>query len=580
MAKKLDGAAELSEQMTRELESRRARGGDAYPVTLGRLGESARPGTPPELVLKAAGKYPFSERAVVARKKSPDAPVALREDLERLAASPPVLEFALESLYGGGGTPPWPLKKVSGRLDKPLQAAFESAIERRVAENSLPETVGATAVKGKPAFYLNRQPPPKPPATELAERLLRALRGRRERGDGYPAVLKQLAEEADPAALPEVVGVAVKQPAFADEVLLAAKNSPEAPVALREDLDQFVASRQVLEFALEEMYRTGRPPWPLKKVSGKLDKPLQAAFELAFGRQVAQNALPETVGATQVKGKPALYLKRQPPAPPPPPPEVALSEGLVRVLEAQRRLGPESYPVRLGRLVELTGLAVPAKVLKAGRDREPFASRALPLVEKHPDPPVALAEDVGQAVDHPGLLEFLLEDGRTEEVQAFSVGDLKGRLATAAREPFADAVARRMASGSLPAGVGWIGAKKERLLFRLEDVRGARAAASAPARPVPVSPGPAAPPPEAAFDEAFTRLDRETGSNNFVSLPDLRQALPFERAAFDARLRQLREVGRYTLRAVEGGYGLTEAQRAAGITEDGTLFLFVSRRKP
>src|SRR5437588_10917817 len=105
MARQPEVAADLSEQMTRTLEARRARGGDGYPVTLRDLGQSARPGTPPELALRAAGKKPLSERVVAARKKSPAAPVALREDLEQLAASREALEFALESLDEEGNAP-------------------------------------------------------------------------------------------------------------------------------------------------------------------------------------------------------------------------------------------------------------------------------------------------------------------------------------------------------------------------------------------------------------------------------------------------------------------------------------------
>jgi hypothetical protein len=118
------------------------------------------------------------------------------------------------------------------------------------------------------------------------------------------------------------------------------------------------------------------------------------------------------------------------------------------------------------------------------------------------------------------------------------------------------------------------------LLFHLEDVRGARVRAAAPAPPA--SPFPAAPPAdaafEAAFDEAFTRLDREGGSYNFVSLADLRRALPLERAAFDAHLRRLRAARRYALSPDDGRQGLTEGQRAAAVMEDGIPLLYVSRR--
>jgi hypothetical protein len=218
------------------------------------------------------------------------------------------------------------------------------------------------------------------------------------------------------------------------------------------------------------------------------------------------------------------------------------------------------------------------KALKA----EPFVAQGVLLVPKERNSPVAFAEDVEEAVGHPGLLEFLLETGRTDAVQAFSVAELKGRLSKLAQRPFVEFLARQMEAGSLPAGVGWISAKKERLLFRLQDVRGAQHSALLPlpssSEAQPLRPAPADF--DADFEEAFARLDRQTGSHNFVSLVDLRRALPFDRATFDAHLRRLREARRYTLGAAEGRDGLTEEQRAAGIPEDGTLLLFVSRRVP
>ena len=98
---------------------------------------------------------------------------------------------------------------------------------------------------------------------------------------------------------------------------------------------------------------------------------------------------------------------------------------------------------------------------------------------------------------------------------------------------------------------------------------------------VPSGPKTTVPPPAdfaTAFDAAFTQLDREAGSTNFVILTALRRALPFSRAAFDAGFRRLREAGRYTLSPAEDGHGIDEKQRKAGIHEEGTLLLFVSRR--
>src|SRR5262249_42119566 len=84
----------------------------------------------------------------------------------------------------------------------------------------------------------------------------------------------------------------------------------------------------------------------------------------------------------------------------------------------------------------------------------------------------------------------------------------------------------------------------------------------------------------AAFRAAFQRLDRENRSPNFVRLLDLRRALPqFERATFDAGLRQLRLHDEFTLSGHEGRHGpLLDEEREAGIREVGSLLVYVSRR--
>jgi hypothetical protein len=79
------------------------------------------------------------------------------------------------------------------------------------------------------------------------------------------------------------------------------------------------------------------------------------------------------------------------------------------------------------------------------------------------------------------------------------------------------------------------------------------------------------------FTAAFDRLDREAGAHNFVSLVELRRALPWDRPTFDAELRKLRLAGRYTLSAAEGRHGISAQEKAAGMVEDGALLLYVSR---
>ncbi len=81
------------------------------------------------------------------------------------------------------------------------------------------------------------------------------------------------------------------------------------------------------------------------------------------------------------------------------------------------------------------------------------------------------------------------------------------------------------------------------------------------------------------FTDAFEALDRQAGDHNFVSLVDLRKALPeCPRDSFDKLLRWLRREQRYTLSSAQSKHGITAEEREAGIEEAGSFLLHVSRR--
>jgi hypothetical protein len=286
-----------------------------------------------------------------------------------------------------------------------------------------------------------------------------------------------------------------------------------------------------------------------------------------------------------VRGKPQLYLRRFPPPPPPPPkkkPAEELSEDLVRVLVRLRDTA--DYPTTLERLIEQTGLSAPAAVQKRALRREPFRSRAVLGASAQPGAPVALVEDADRLAASPLLLRHALTAARSADNQAVAVDDLKKKVHKTLQGPFRDAVSRQAAEHALPDGIGVLFSKKKPLLFLLADLDASPPPAPPPRTPPPPDvPRPAPAPPAVdfarLFDEAFTRLDREHGSHNHVSLVALRRAMPVERGTFEAGLQQLRRAGRYGLSAAEGRHGLSAEERDAGIPEDGSLLLFVSRRE-
>jgi len=263
-------------------------------------------------------------------------------------------------------------------------------------------------------------------------------------------------------------------------------------------------------------------------------------------------------------------------------PALELADKLLRVLQSQRGLGAGAYPLAVQRLVELTDPAAPAALVKKVLAKRNFQKEVALAHARLLDAPIALAADLGVLAASPLTLEFLLRQNRTPATQAFSVAALKKKAPGKVQKPFQDAVNRQIADGALPPTVGWISIKGGRLLFLLSDLHRSEAARPKE-QPTPTAAPATAVVPTALpidFDAAFDRLDRQGGGHNFVSLVALRQALPIEREQFDQQLRQLRQAGRYTLSAAEGRDGISPEERAAGILEEGSLLLFVSRSTP
>ena len=299
---KADAAAELAARIVHTLEQLREQG-DAYPPSLRAL---TQPDSPPELIAKALKKKPFAARLLVAL-KHPDSPVALAEDADRLADSPRLIELALSLLC----TPQkrlHPPSRLIPKVNKALKPAFGAALQRRLAEKSLPAAVGVVEVRGKPQLYLRALPPP---AVELSQKLVDTLEVMRSEGENaYPPSWKGLIARTDPAAGPALVKEAMRLPPFAGRALFAAPRDPEAPMALAEDRDALLAGAALLEYALAVVRKPDHqavPPADLKK---KAAKPLQAAFEAAVIARVAARRLPAAVGCLYVRKKPHLFLLR------------------------------------------------------------------------------------------------------------------------------------------------------------------------------------------------------------------------------------------------------------------------------
>src|SRR5690606_13699179 len=123
-----------------------------------------------------------------------DAPLARPGDEERLAQSPELLRYVV-SLLSTAERPLHPLAKVVALVDRPLRAAFETAIREDITNAALPAEVAAHDVGGKPYLRLKAHEVPPPPEEALAHRLLSTLESARGSGD-YPIALDDLLARA------------------------------------------------------------------------------------------------------------------------------------------------------------------------------------------------------------------------------------------------------------------------------------------------------------------------------------------------------------------------------------------------
>jgi hypothetical protein len=442
-------------------------------------------------------------------------------------------------------------------------------------------------------------PAKKDAATTLAEKLVQTLEAQRHLGpDVYPLTLRRLGELADPAASPELVQkAAAKRKPFLERVAVVQAKNLDAPVFLAEDATGVPASPPVLEFLLNLVCSPDSPTCDAAKLKGKLPVKLRKPFEADLKRRLADKDLPPGVAVIPVKSKTHLHLTRYPL---PKPPEVVLAENLVRVLHAERSLGGDSYPVKLSRLVELAQPGAGALVKKA-LARPAVQEAVLLAVKNHPETPVALAEDRETLAASDTLLELAVTLARTSTDFVVTPAKVKGKVIPPLQRPLEEAIKRRIEARAMPPAVGCLRHGRTWVLFLLSDVLtaqptekiGAGSAVSPPVEGVKEKPRVGSQPPETAepptrgesptdfaraFDQAFQQLDRQKGSHNFVSLVDLRRALPVDRQTFDAELANLRRAGRYTLSAAEGRHGVNPEEQEAGIYEDGSLLLYVSRK--
>lgn len=414
---------------------------------------------------------------------------------------------------------------------------------------------------------------------ELAERLVRELTFCRENGVGCPLPLEKIANRLDPE--PDIASLlkAVKNPAFTTHAIAAFKGSLTSPVALTEDRQILASCPLTLEGALraKKPTKTG-PPWLPSDLKTTVEKSLQAEFLRAVSERLASGDLPAFAVRTQKKKSLAVYHLD---FPPPLNPQVLNAE---RLVEGLRSITPAEGAAPLATLASLASNAnVPEAAIAKAIQEKVFTDTVLTFKHGSLGTVAVLRDALLRFATGTPLLDRLLADCYQANIHAHTAKDLVAKLPAPLKNLVTEFLRREDLARHLPANIGFLMAKatrgSQRLFFRLESVQHGSVESIPQPSLEPVTPK------ElnfsAAFEAAFERLDRERGSYNFVSLVDLREALPhIPRELFDASLQQLRKQQRFWLKSAEGFNGLRPEEKAAAIPEEGELLLHVSKVRP
>jgi hypothetical protein len=439
------------------------------------------------------------------------------------------------------------------------------------------------------------------PYAALAQRIVARLEALHLSDPDAPApslraLVAQENGQVDDEAIKKVLG----RKEFKDRALLVHAKDYDSPVLLKDDIERFAASTQLLDY-LKTKAKPGDGNTYLVKDLQKIVGPgkgadaerLRSAFEEAVRPAIESRRLANVAFKKPTKAELAA----------------ARSSDLVKVLESQRRVGQGAYPLtlhKLARLADLNPDGDPKLVFDATK-KPPFKVRVPLAWDKDLHVPVALVEDLEQLAGHPTLLESVLRSAvqKNAKCRAFKSVELAKHFTQKEKNPlfkaFMAAVTRQAHDNRLPPGIGAVpqGSKQQidYCFFFLDDLKtGASAARPAATQ---VSPNPptashgAVTQPRAThaaapdfhefqrrFEAAFAELDRRHGGHNFVSLAELRRALPdVARTDFDRHLRQLRIEERFTLSGAQSRDGIPADVREAGISEAGHLLTYVSRRK-
>jgi hypothetical protein len=160
----------LAEKLLAALESRREESA-GFPWTMRSLIAHAAQHAEAAL-LKKAFDSKLLKPHLIAAAKGDDAPIALAEDADKLAASSGLLAFALNASRTGDNQAV-SLADLKKKVSKAMQPGFAEALGQRAARGPLPPGIGLLRIKKQPCFFfwsdaagepVKPAAPPTPPA--------------------------------------------------------------------------------------------------------------------------------------------------------------------------------------------------------------------------------------------------------------------------------------------------------------------------------------------------------------------------------------------------------------------------------
>jgi len=586
MATKLSPAQSLGTEILQTLQQRQASGDPPQPFR--QTAEAARPGVSTSELLDALATSPLKGKVLLAFDEDVDSLAALKTDAAKLAADECLMETLVHRLCSQN-FPLVTIDQCKALLTRSLQTSFKKVWTDRIASDQLPSFIKKVS-SGKTAKGSLLDSRFRLPWETLSKGIIQALKRLRENGTGaYPASLAKILEETAPEATPEFIKQARESEPCRSQLATLLKKDDEL-VCLAEDRAKLLASDSFLQRLVHQTASAAVPVTTLKKLASRLSRTDQSLFLEQWGERIASGHVPDFLrllpGKKTVKPETReLHDLRHPLAW-----ETAANE-LLKQLRAARHQTGTAYPIAPNELLDRVLPDAPAVL------REQAV--ACDLFRQH-------VQEIGAGN---GRLVLLKEDGPRvagklvapilsglikPDDQAIPLDKLVKGAPAELREAFAASLTAQLESGSLPEGTGALKIGKKWMLFWMSDIRGGigRAAISPKAHVAPISTeassGASRDKPSLPaqsdqfsrdFDQAFGKLDAETGRRNFVKLLDLRNALPqYDREEFERGLRQLRVERKFTLETSESlNTSVSEEERQAGIVEAGSRYLYCSR---